>query len=420
MADAGPQGVELKTWTASWDQSPDDILNFSLLTFKNAVLISINDQNNVLDSLALAVANQGSSGNHINTAPPATELLSKANTDANSQRLAQKIAQKTGFPTFVAFNLVKNDQHLRLFAEKEALAAVLKLFPTDQSHTTVPSIHTSKVALPIEGDSWRFKHKPEAGRGERKHEVFDSITRLGERASEELVAVASHAITERGYFSVALSGGSIPAILSPALIAAADIAHFERWHVFLADERFVPEDHIDSSLKAWKEKLFNFVGICQENVHSINTKLSLEEAANAYEQCLGRVLVDLGGDGSGARLDAIVLGMGPDGHTASLFPGHVLLEENSRGVAFLSDSPKPPPERISLTFPAINAARSVFFVVTGASKATAVANAFLTDPEEEVIPAGRVLAAERTVWFLDMPAAETLLAREKNASHLFS
>ena len=110
--------------------------------------------------------------------------------------------------------------------------------------------------------------------------------------------------------------------------------------------------------------------------------------------------------------------MGPDGHTASLFPGHPLVDCVDTWVAHISDSPKPPPERITLTLPVLNAARLCLFLVTGASKSEMVKDAF--QPEPEVAPAGLVLATQRTHWLLDAPAAEGLLAEnDKHAADMY-
>ena len=104
--------------------------------------------------------------------------------------------------------------------------------------------------------------------------------------------------------------------------------------------------------------------------------------------------------------------MGPDGHTASLFPGHPLLAERSLFVAPISDSPKPPPQRVTLTLPALNAARLVLFVATGASKAGPLRRAFADPPD---VPAGLVVGEERTVWLVDEPAAAEVAQAEAAA-----
>uniref|UniRef100_A0A7S4B9I7 Glucosamine/galactosamine-6-phosphate isomerase domain-containing protein n=2 Tax=Chrysotila carterae TaxID=13221 RepID=A0A7S4B9I7_CHRCT len=109
--------------------------------------------------------------------------------------------------------------------------------------------------------------------------------------------------------------------------------------------------------------------------------------------------------------------MGDDGHTASLFPSHALLDEVFAAVAPIEDSPKPPSARVTLTLPLLNRARLALFIVAGASKAAAVKEAFGPEPEA---PAGLVVAAQRTHWLLDVAAAAELLADEHKAAHMYS
>lgn len=238
-----------------------------------------------------------------------------------------------------------------------------------------------------------------------------------------LLDAASAAVAARGQFSVALSGGSIPKLLAPSLLAAAASTSppaFSKWHIFLADERYVAIDHADSNLGEWKARVLSQLPIPPEQLHPLDVTIPLDEAARAYERAL---MGTCGGGearagGAPPVIDALVLGMGPDGHTASLFPAHPLVEVDDVWVAPISDSPKPPPERITLTLPALNAARLCLFVVTGASKAEMVKDAFL--PEPEVAPAGLVLATQRTHWLLDAPAAEQLLAADdKHAADMY-
>ena len=160
------------------------------------------------------------------------------------------------------------------------------------------------------------------------------------------------------------------------------------------------------------------VGILPSQVHSLNYTVPLEQAAVEYESALGGALGD--GDpkanGEPPVLDAVVLGMGPDGHTASLFPGHPLVDEVDRWVAPIMDSPKPPADRITFTLPVLNAARLALFVVTGEKKADAVQRAFAPEPD---VPAGHVLAKQRTHWLIDSPAAAMLVADEAKQDHMY-
>ncbi|CAN0010912.1 unnamed protein product [Discosporangium mesarthrocarpum] len=191
---------------------------------------------------------------------------------------------------------------------------------------------------------------------------------------EKVATIALLAIAERGVFNVAVSGGSMPKIL--AAIADAEGVDWSKWRIFFADERCVPLDDDDSNYKAWTF-FFEAAGIPMENIFAIDPSLSPEAAATDYASRLKEALGGASTDGSGQdgvmsipRFDALLLGMGPDGHTCSLFPGHPLLDEKEKWVAHIEDSPKPPPSRITLTFPVLNEARNVMFVGTGESKAS--------------------------------------------------
>ena len=187
-------------------------------------------------------------------------------------------------------------------------------------------------------------------------------------------------------FVVAVSGGSIPALLAPELLAAAPRDQLSRWRLFLADERHVAESHPDSSLGEWRRRFLEPAGMGSVQAVGVAAALPLPQAAELYEEKLLAALREAaaaaGGGAAAAasqaesapplRLDAVLLGMGPDGHTASLFPAHAVLCETGRAVTYVDDSPKPPACRVTLTLPAINAARLALFVVTGGSKASAV------------------------------------------------
>jgi len=177
-------------------------------------------------------------------------------------------------------------------------------------------------------------------------------------------------------------------------------------HVYYVDERVVPLDHPDSNHKACTDILFSKVPIPKEQIHAIDESLldDLEELSDAYEKDLIREFAQK----DSARFpifDLILLGMGPDGHTASLFPGHELLSEEDRWVAYLEDSPKPPPKRITLTYPVINHASRIVFVAAGAEKADTL-KAVLDTPEVG-LPAARIKPVHpgQLYWFVDDAAA---------------
>uniref|UniRef100_A0A7S4J6Z8 6-phosphogluconolactonase n=1 Tax=Odontella aurita TaxID=265563 RepID=A0A7S4J6Z8_9STRA len=207
----------------------------------------------------------------------------------------------------------------------------------------------SLVVAPTKGDVAELLHKP-------------------------IVKACAASMAARKAFVVALSGGSLPSFLS-SLSSSFDAAgidpHYDRWHVLLADERCVPSDNDDSNVKSLRDAFLSGVPIPEAQVYGIDDGLlggdghATGEVAASYESnALRPALVH--GDG---KIDCAVLGFGPDGHTCSLFPDHALLKEDKLLVAPITDSPKPPPNRITLTLPVLNAmTRSVIFCGAGSSK----------------------------------------------------
>lgn len=187
----------------------------------------------------------------------------------------------------------------------------------------------------------------------------------------------------------------------------------KRRHVFYADERVVPLDSPDSNHKLCTDVLFSKVPIPVSNIHAIDypkdpskstVELDLEEICDTYE----KKLIAEFAQKAAARFpvfDLLLLGIGPDGHTCSLFPGHELLTEEDRWVAPIEDSPKPPPKRITLTFPVINHAARAVFVATGEGKVDVLST--ILDKPEVGLPASRVRPAfpGQVWWFVDDAAS---------------
>ncbi|KAI0286806.1 6-phosphogluconolactonase [Russula aff. rugulosa BPL654] len=237
---------------------------------------------------------------------------------------------------------------------------------------------------------------------------FPDTSQLSDSLAEYILKAQKEAIDKRHRFTVAISGGSLPKTLT-ALITKPGV-QWDKWqvqsHVFYADERIVPLDHEDSNHKLAQDTLFSKVPIPPANIHTIDYSLQddLEELADAYE----KQLVHEFAQKDSARFpvfDLILLGIGPDGHTASLFPGHELLSESDRWVAYIEDSPKPPPRRVTLTYPVINHAARVAFVATGIGKVQILHD--ILDTPELGLPAARVrpVAHGQLVWFVDDAAS---------------
>ncbi|EPQ60911.1 6-phosphogluconolactonase [Gloeophyllum trabeum ATCC 11539] len=233
---------------------------------------------------------------------------------------------------------------------------------------------------------------------------FPTASELTEALADFVIKAQKEAIEKKGRFTIALSGGSLPKQLSA--LAKRTGVKWDKWQVFYADERAVPLDHPDSNHQLCTAEFYSKVPLPPANIHTLDPALldDLEELADAYE----KQLIHEFAQKDAARFpvfDLILLGMGPDGHTASLFPGHALLSEEDRWVAYVDDSPKPPPRRITLTFPVINHAARVAFVAAGESKQDVLKT--VLDKPEEGLPASRVRPASpgQLYWFVDDAAA---------------
>lgn len=224
--------------------------------------------------------------------------------------------------------------------------------------------------------------------------VFPDAGALAEAAAEHVLAAARTAIAARGTFHLALAGGSTPRATYLALARRARPAEFGAWHLWFGDERCVPPEHEDSNWRmahqAWLHAL---------RASQIERMRGEEEPAAEARRYAERLLELLG---TPPRLDLVLLGLGTDGHTASLFPDSPALED--AGWTTVEEfAPKPPPTRLTLTLSTLSAAREVLFLVSGAEKADALARALSQRPP--VLPAGRVEPAGRLVWFADRAAA---------------
>jgi 6-phosphogluconolactonase len=213
--------------------------------------------------------------------------------------------------------------------------------------------------------------------------------------------IAGLAAQSRGRFAVCLSGGSTPHRLYQLLGGQpyTERMPWDRIHWFWGDERFVPWDHPDSNYRMARRALLAEAPIPPENIHGIVTKGSPATAARAYE----RVLKSFHGaetlDPERPLFDVLLLGLGPDGHTASLFPGSDVLDERERWVGEVVGA-RPEP-RITLTYPALDSSRHVAFLVAGADKRAMLSRALAGDP---AVPAARVNPVGDLTWFVDAAA----------------
>ncbi len=231
---------------------------------------------------------------------------------------------------------------------------------------------------------------------------FSSIASLNAAAANAIVELAATAITERSRFTIALSGGNTPRALYELL--ARDYASVIDWkhvHLFWGDERNVPHSDIESNFRMVKESLLDRTDIPLENVHAV--PILMEDTAAAVAIRYAAVLQDIFGQGI-PEFDLILLGLGNDGHTASLFPG-MSQQEMSDGIVIPTRSPVAPFERVSLTLKVINNARNVFFLVAGVSKKEILKSVLADEGKpDSKYPAARISPRGELVWFTDEAA----------------
>jgi 6-phosphogluconolactonase len=229
-----------------------------------------------------------------------------------------------------------------------------------------------------------------------KLEVYPDAATLARAAAERFVTLAKEAVAAQGQFVVALAGGSTPQA-TYALLATEEWATRVDWsrvHVLWGDERCVPPGHAESNYRMAREALLDQVPIPADHVHRIRGELPPHQAATAYEAELRAVL------GAGGRFDLILLGMGADGHTASLFPNTTAVEEREQTVVAVYVE-RLQAWRVTLTLPAINDARHALFLVSGSTKADALSRVRAGEP----LPAALVHPIQgHLIWLVDQDA----------------
>lgn len=223
-------------------------------------------------------------------------------------------------------------------------------------------------------------------------------------------SAASLAIADKGAFTVAISGGSMLKALSH--FTTAKNVDFSKWWVLFVDERNVPHSSDDSTYKGAQETFLSKVGIPSDQVLEIHEGMSAEEAAKNYE---GRMLdipasVLPRNEQGLPIIDCMLLGTGPDGHIASLFPNSAELGDSSGAwVLPVTNSPKPPPQRITMTLPVINSTKQAIFLATGSGKSDIVYRTLECQALPGAIPAQAVRPTSGTVsWLLDVESSSEL------------
>ena len=233
---------------------------------------------------------------------------------------------------------------------------------------------------------------------------------LADAIADQLLAELEDVQAAGNIASIVLTGGTVADVMHRALAdksptSGVDWAAVEIWW---GDERFVPDGDADRNDAQARRAFLDRVNANAGRVHPMPSRdgaRNAEEAAESYTA----TLAEASADGVSPRFDVVMLGVGPDGHIASLFPGYPALGETERSAVAVLDSPKPPPARITMTLPTLNNARHVWLLVSGDEKAEAVERGVRGDPVES-IPAAGVHGGESTTWFLDV-AASSKLAR---------
>jgi 6-phosphogluconolactonase len=243
-------------------------------------------------------------------------------------------------------------------------------------------------------------------RPNRKIEVLSDLETLSFRAASIFVSASRNSVATRKRFAVAISGGSTPRRLYRVLGSEA-YRHQVDWqhvHLFWVDERCVPQEDEASNFKTAFDTFLSRVGLPDKNIHRIKGEEAPDKAARDYEEEIRRFF------GGSERLgfDLIILGMGEDGHTASLFPGSKSLEEKVR-LAIPVYLGEPKKGRITLTLPVLNSADQILLLVSGVSKAAVLSEILGDRRKKRGLPAGMIRPAHGNItWLIDQEAAVKL------------
>lgn len=244
------------------------------------------------------------------------------------------------------------------------------------------------------------------GWAEKRVVISSDPSALAESVAPRFLSRVEKRVAEGKLAHVSLTGGSMGAAVLAAAGASPRVARIDwsRVHFWWSDERFVPRGHADRNDRQAREAFLDGLDIPQENIHSTlasDEGLDLDAAAAAYAAELARFP---GSEGDWPSFDVCFLGVGPDGHIASLFPDRPEIHITDQSVVAVRDSPKPPPERITMTRPVINSSKRVWLVLAGGDKAAALGLA-LAGASYASVPAAGAKGRKRTTFFVDRAAA---------------
>jgi 6-phosphogluconolactonase len=249
--------------------------------------------------------------------------------------------------------------------------------------------------------------------------VLDDLEQVAQASADEFVARARRAIEHHGRFTVALSGGSTPKALHKVLVERTvknpSLVDWTRVQIFFGDERHVPPDHPDSNFRMANETLLSKVPIPQENIHRILCEKPADQAATDYDGELVAAFKLKGADQL-PRFDLILLGMGPDGHTASLFPGTTAVQELKKRVV-ANWVPKMNTWRVTFTRPVLNHAECVLPMVCGQDKASPL-HEVMGQGSPDTYPVKYVQPTHgELIWIVDRTAAAGLSGKQSGISN---
>jgi 6-phosphogluconolactonase len=256
--------------------------------------------------------------------------------------------------------------------------------------------------------------------------IFESSDEISTDLAEYISQISEISVKERGCFAVALSGAPLVSYLGKLCEAPYNkTLDWSKWYILWSDERAVAKNHVESNYKLTKEGLLSKVPIINGHVYSINDNATVEDAATDYEFVIRQLVklrtIGVSESNDCPKFDLILLDMGSDGRVASLFPNHPALELKNDWVTYITDSPQPPPERITFTLPVINSASNIAILATGDDKAKAMHLAISDSTEgpdtPTSLPARMVQPTDgKLVWFLDNAAASSLEANDDASS----
>jgi 6-phosphogluconolactonase len=244
------------------------------------------------------------------------------------------------------------------------------------------------------------------GWAEKRVIISSDPAALAESVAPRFLSRVAKRIDEGKLAHISLTGGSMGAAVLAAAARNPRAARIDwsRVHFWWSDERFVPLGHTDRNDRQARDAFLDVVEVPAENIHATlgsDDGLDLDTAAAAYARELARFP---GREGAWPSFDVCFLGVGPDGHIASLFPDRPEIQITDRSVVAVRDSPKPPPERITMTRPVINSSKRVWLVLAGADKAAALGLA-LAGASYASVPAAGAKGRTRTTFFVDQAAA---------------